>query len=432
MSMSGIKSIEHKTMALKENWSVRVIINVLVLIQLTPTGIPSCKAKGDNGGNCTFNVVNSCLYPGELVCKSDNKCSCSDTANTYWHATSCKAKGDNGGNCTFNVANSCLYPGELVSNSCLYPGELVCRVITNVPVLIQLTPTGMLHHVKQENWSVRVITNVLVLIQLTPTGMQHHVKQVSLIVDIRVGDNGGDCTFNVANSCLYPGELVCKSDNKCSCSDTANTYWHATSCKAKGDNGGNCTFNVANSCLYPGELVCKSDNKCSCSDTANTYWHATSCKARELVCKNDNKCSCSDTANTYWHVTSCKARELVCKSDNKCSCSDTANTYWHATSMTCKPMENLKVSNIQLETSSETYLVISWTAPPAAAAVEEYRFLVGGTSSEVSVGIQKGANVTGLTPGVMYNITVISVDSNSRPAVQKTSPAPVNQATSMF
>ncbi|CAG2251388.1 MAP3K7IP3 [Mytilus edulis] len=149
------------------------------------------------------------------------------------------------------------------------------------------------------------------------------------------GDNGGDCTFNVANSCLYPGELVCKSDNKCSCSDTANTYWHATSCKAK-------------------NWFCKNDNKCSCSDTANTYWHATSCKARELVCKSDNKCSCSDTALTptgmlhhvkqretmeetvpFNVVNSCLyPGELVCKSDNKCSCSDTANTYWHATS--CK------------------------------------------------------------------------------------------------
>lgn len=78
--------------------------------------------------------------------------------------------------------------------------------------------------------------------------------------------------------------------------------------------------------------------------------------------------------------------------------------------------------------------MISWTAPPAAeaAAVEEYRFLVGETSSEVSVGKQIEANVTGLTPGIMYTITVISVDSNSRSSVQKISLAPVNQATSMF
>ncbi|VDI08054.1 Hypothetical predicted protein [Mytilus galloprovincialis] len=95
----------------------------------------------------------------------------------------------------------------------------------------------------------------------------------------------------------------------------------------------------------------------------------------------------------------------------------------------CEPLENLKVGNIELKTRSETYLLIQWTAPQAVHAVEELRFLVGGTSLEVSVGKQLEANVTGLTPGVMYTITVISVDSNSRPAVQTTSPAPVNQAT---
>ncbi|XP_052089967.1 tyrosine-protein phosphatase Lar-like [Mytilus californianus] len=123
---------------------------------------------------------------------------------------------------------------------------------------------------------------------------------------------------------------------------------------------------------------------------------------------------------------------LVANSEcaTKCQCSlsfyDTNNVDFGGT---CEPLENLKVSNIQLKTRSETYLVIQWTASQAVNAVEEYRFLVGGTSSEVSVGKELEANVTGLTPGVMYTITVISVDSNSRPTAQKTSPQPVNQAT---
>ncbi|VDH90113.1 cytokine receptor domeless, partial [Mytilus galloprovincialis] len=95
----------------------------------------------------------------------------------------------------------------------------------------------------------------------------------------------------------------------------------------------------------------------------------------------------------------------------------------------CEPLENLKVDTIELKTRSETYVVISWKAPQAVNAVEEYRVLVQETSSEESVGKQLEANVTGLIPGDLYTITVISVDSNSRPAVQTTSPAPVQQAT---
>ncbi|VDI61338.1 Hypothetical predicted protein, partial [Mytilus galloprovincialis] len=68
------------------------------------------------------------------------------------------------------------------------------------------------------------------------------------------------------------------SINRCRC--LADYYVDGSNCQSKGNNGGDCTSGVANSCLYPGQLVCKDDNKCSCSDTDNTYWHATS-----MTCK---------------------------------------------------------------------------------------------------------------------------------------------------
>ncbi|CAG2236635.1 PTPB [Mytilus edulis] len=278
-----------------------------------------------------------------------------------------------------------------------------------------------------------------------------HVHSKTLCFVKTEGDNGGDCTFGVANSCLYQGQLICKSDHKCSCSNTVTHYWDATSmtCKPRGDNGGDCAYGVDNSCLYPGELVCQSDNACSCSDTNTHYWYTPSmtCKIRQLVCKSDNKCSCSDTDNNYWHAASktCKPKKplggdcavaiecLVVNSECATECQCQVNFMTPIMLILEETVNHvvvdLSVSNIQLETRSDTYLVISWTAPLAAAAVEEYRFLVGETSSEVSVGKQLEANVTGLIPGVLYTITVISVDSNSRPAVQKTSPAPVTQAT---
>ncbi|VDI48789.1 Hypothetical predicted protein, partial [Mytilus galloprovincialis] len=315
---------------------------------------------GNNGGDCTFGVANSCLYTGQLVCKSDNKCSCSDTDTHYWHATSmtCKPKGNNGGNCTFSIDNSCLYPGQLV---CKNDNKCSCND-----------------------------TNT------------HYWHATSMTCKPR-GDYGGDCTSDIAGSCLYSGQLVCKDDNKCSCSNTDTHYWHTTSktCETRGDNGGGCTSGVADSCLYPGQLVCKEDNKCSCNDTANTYWHATSktCETKKSLggdCDAAIECL---VANSEC-ATKCQCKENFYDTNN----ADSGGN--------CEPLENLKVDTIELKTRSETYVVISWKAPQAVNAVEEYRVLVQETSSEESVGKQTRGKY-----------------SNSRPAVQTTSPAPVQQAT---
>ncbi|CAC5355929.1 unnamed protein product [Mytilus coruscus] len=171
------------------------------------------------------------------------------------------------------------------------------------------------------------------------------------------------------------------SISRCRCG--IRFYDSGTNCQPRGYNGEDCTDNVANSCLFTGQLVCKNDNKCSCPNTDTHYWDATSmtCKPKKPLggdCSAAIECL---VANSEC-ATKCQCQVNIYDTDN----ADSGGT--------CEPF--------------------------------------GGTSSEVSVGKELEANVTGLTPGVMYTITVISVDSNSRSAVQKTSPQPVNQATSMF
>lgn len=79
---------------------------------------------------------------------------------------------------------------------------------------------------------------------------------------------------------------------------------------------------------------------------------------------------------------------------------------------------------------SETYLEIEWTAPTALGAVEEFRYQVG-SGIVISVNRETTANITGLTPGSMNIITIISVDTNSGPTTQTTY-VEINIATSKF
>ncbi|VDI18095.1 Hypothetical predicted protein [Mytilus galloprovincialis] len=86
---------------------------------------------------------------------------------------------------------------------------------------------------------------------------------------------------------------------------------------------------------------------------------------------------------------------------------------------TCYALNELKVWNPTLTSRSETYLEIEWTAPTASGAVEEFRYQVG-SGSVMSVNKESTANITGLTPGSMFTIKIISVDTNSGPTTQTT------------
>ncbi|CAG2200546.1 unnamed protein product [Mytilus edulis] len=79
----------------------------------------------------------------------------------------------------------------------------------------------------------------------------------------------------------------------------------------------------------------------------------------------------------------------------------------------------LKVSNPALTTRSETFLEIEWTVTEATGAIEEFRYQVG-SGAVISVNKETTANITGLIPGNMYTIKIISVDKNSAPTEQTT------------
>ena len=83
-------------------------------------------------------------------------------------------------------------------------------------------------------------------------------------------------------------------------------------------------------------------------------------------------------------------------------------------------MSELKVSNISFSNIQTTSFLVTWTNPDAEflSAIERIEIIIG---NEHAVEIpDKGThyNATGLTPGTTYNVTVISLDTDSRATEQ--------------
>ncbi|CAC5380285.1 unnamed protein product [Mytilus coruscus] len=423
----------------------------------------TCKSKGTHGEACSSTVGDSsCLH--SLKCTSD-VCSCTTPSTQYFDPAdnTCKSKGTHGESCSSTVGDSsCLHSLKCTSDvcCCTTPSKQYFDLADNTckskgthgeACSSTVGDSSCLHSLKCTSDVCSCTTPSTQYFELADNTCKSK------------GTHGEACSSTVGDSsCLH--SLKCTSD-VCSCTTPSIQYFDPAdnTCKSKGTHGESCSSTVGDSsCLH--SLKCTSD-VCCCTTPSKQYFdladntckskgtHGEACPStvgdfsclHSLKCTSD-VCSCTTPSTQYFDPAdnTCKSKKPLgdnCSADfeclvanaectTKCQCKinyyDTNNA---ASEGACEPLVNLRVSNIQLQTRSENYLVIKWTAPPAAAAVEEYKFVVGGTSSEVSVGKQLEANITGLIPGVMYTITVISVDSDSRPAQQKTSPGPVNQAT---
>ncbi|CAG2200559.1 unnamed protein product [Mytilus edulis] len=262
----------------------------------------------------------------------------------------------------------------------------------------------------------------------------------SAIVYKRGRGNGESCT-DVAqctmegaicsDTCQCPSDLFYDGTNCVkralgeSCSDVTQCSADNTICTGSGTKTCECQnthLQVGTSCLS------KSALGDSCTDVAQ-------CTATNAVCTGEvgsQTCQCPNTH--YNDGTNCAPKkELGVACTESVQCADTeseCSSICYCKSMfydsnnsnlggICKPLTELKVTNPALTTRSETFLEIEWTAPTASGAVEEFRYQVG-SGSVISVNKKTTANITGLTPGNMYTIKIISVDKDSRPTEQTT------------
>ncbi|XP_041351246.1 phosphatidylinositol phosphatase PTPRQ-like [Gigantopelta aegis] len=128
-------------------------------------------------------------------------------------------------------------------------------------------------------------------------------------------------------------------------------------------------------------------------------------------------------------------------SDNNASCSTTdpkrclckQGYFWNGNPLVCKPVLLLTPNIVNISTTSTTSLEISWS-PPDEYADNVTRYDVEWTptgNGSVSVYDNNTADITHLTPGQLYNVTVQSVivqegrnqSAGSTPRSQRTTPA---------
>ncbi|XP_063402382.1 tyrosine-protein phosphatase 10D-like [Mytilus trossulus] len=233
---------------------------------------------------------------------------------------------------------------------------------------------------------------------------------------------GGGCSQDV--QCVANAECS-STENMCRCKD--NFYDNDLTDSGV---GGVCTLKkgVGDKCTAPGTTTECSDSFSSCT-TENG---------------GESKCRCtanyydSDLDNSNIGGTCTRKKELGAECTNNVQCLDLNSEcgIWSAKSVcycklgfydnnnvniegTCIALNELKVGIPTLTLRSETYLEIEWTAPTASGAVEEFQYQVG-SGIAISVNQETTANVTGLTPGSLYTIRIISVDTNSGPTTQTT------------
>ncbi|XP_052067756.1 protein kinase C-binding protein NELL2-like [Mytilus californianus] len=125
-------------------------------------------------------------------------------------------------------------------------------------------------------------------------------------------------------SCINGGPSDQCKDSKSTCSQVTGNYKctcnsgyynNGGTCTIKGDNNGACTNGIDDSCLYS-DLVCQSNNICTCADVATYYWDPDnkSCKSKinvDVVCINGGPSDqCKDAMSTC----------VLVSGNHKCAC----------------------------------------------------------------------------------------------------------------
>ncbi|CAC5366868.1 FN1 [Mytilus coruscus] len=176
-----------------------------------------------------------------------------------------------------------------------------------------------------------------------------------------------------------------------------------------------CTASNSSSCNLYGNAVCR------CMD--NYYDHVG------ITCYQ--KSALEETCINGQPANQCSLQETDCipatsgSSDYKCLC----QAGYYSDSPSCKPLVDLQVTNLDVpnDERGETYFLVTWTNPSTVGSINKYELILTfNGKSDVFSNIPTSEtqhNVTSRIPGRKYSISLVSVETHSRPSQQTTSAA---------